>query len=215
MDKLKTLIGKYGRWQPLEDFINRIEAYAIEDFSIALGNAKSLLESIAREICQDKGLEIGATESVGGLLRMAYLALGHRADSSTNQISGALANIAQQMGTLRNEIDVQAHGKTLDKIRERNNRVDDLTKEFLISSTEIVACFLIRDFEKDSPIWTKKGLGDDLEYLVCEEFNDFWDESFGEFTMGDYSYLASDILFNVDNQAYTTEYQAHQTAEEE
>jgi len=215
MDKLKSLIEKYGRWQPLEDFVIRIEAYASEDFSIALGNAKSLLESIAREICQEKGLGIGSAESVGGLLRMAYLALGQRSESSTNQISGALANIAQQMGNLRNEIDVQAHGKTMEEIRERNSRIDDLTKEFLIDSTELVACFLIRNFEKDGPTILSRSPGDELDYLECEEFNEFWDESFGEFTMGDYSYLASEILFNVHHQAYSTEYQAYQVVEEE
>jgi len=32
------------------------------------------------------------------------------------------------------------------------------------------------------------------------------DDSFGEFVMGDYSYPASEILFNVDKQAYVNEY---------
>ena len=74
---------------------------------------------------------------------------------------------------------------------------------------------MIQDFEKDSPLLTRKSLENELDYLECEEFNEAWDESFGEFSMGDYSYLASEILFNVDYQAYATEYQAHQTVEEE
>ena len=215
MEKLRTLIEQYSRWQPLEDIINRIEAYVNEDFSMSLGNSKSLLESIAREICDNRNLEVGTTESVGGLLRMAYMALGFRSESLVNQISGALANIAQQMGNLRNDIDVQAHGKKLDEIRERNNRVDDLTKEFLIDSTELVACFLIRNFEKDSMPIMRVDSGDELEYLECEIFNEYWDEAYGEFNMGDYSYLASEILFNVDFQAYATEHRSYKMVEEE
>ena len=215
MEKLRTLIEQHSRWQPLEDIINRIEAYLHEDFSMSLGNSKSLLESIAKEICLRQNLEIGNTESIGGLLKMAFLALGYRNESLVNQISGALANIAQQMGSLRNDIDIQAHGKTLDEIRERNNRVDDLAKEFLIDSTELVACFLIQNFEKDNMPAIRVNSGDELIYLECEEFNEYWDEMFGEFNMGDCSYPSSEILFNVDYQAYTMEYRAHGTVEEE
>jgi hypothetical protein len=52
-----------------------------------------------------------------------------------------------------------------------------------------------------------------LDYYEAEEFNEFWDNSFGEFKMGDYSYPASEILFYVDNQAYKNEYNAFITTE--
>jgi hypothetical protein len=48
-------------------------------------------------------------------------------------------------------------------------------------------------------------LTDSLDYLEAEDFNELWDDSFGEFVMGDYSYPASEILFNVDKQAYVNE----------
>ena len=44
--------------------------------------------------------------------------------------------------------------------------------------------------------------------------NEFWDDSFGEFKMGDYSYPASEILFNVDKQAYVNEYKVYTETEE-
>jgi hypothetical protein len=43
---------------------------------------------------------------------------------------------------------------------------------------------------------------------LAEDFNESWDDSFGEFVMGDYSYPASEILFNVDKQAYVNEYKS-------
>ena len=47
-----------------------------------------------------------------------------------------------------------------------------------------------------------------LDYSDAEEFNEFWDDTFGEFQMGTYEYSASEILFNVDKQAYINEYNA-------
>ncbi len=109
---------------------------------------------------------------------------------------------------MRNEIGISSHGKSLEEIRERNNRVDILTREFLIDSVEIVSCFLIRNFENGNPRKSKDALEEKLDYWEAEEFNEFWDDSFGEFEMGNYAYAASDILFNVDKQAYINEYNA-------
>ncbi|OGB70358.1 MAG: hypothetical protein A2496_23160 [Burkholderiales bacterium RIFOXYC12_FULL_60_6] len=53
------------------------------------------------------------------------------------------------------------------------------------------------------------------EYDDNEDFNDFWDENFGEFAMGSYSYPASEILYNVDSQAYQTEYKIFNESKEE
>ena len=41
-----------------------------------------------------------------------------------------------------------------------------------------------------------------------------WDDSFGEFEMGSYSFPANEILFNVDNKAYMTEQQAFAEGED-
>jgi len=94
----------------------------------------------------------------------------------------------------------------LDEIKERNNKVDLLTREFLIDSMLVVAVFLIRAFENEKPPLAAALLEEPLDYYESTDFNDFWDESFGEFEMGDYSYTASEILFNVDYKAYKSEY---------
>ncbi|MCZ6803384.1 MAG: abortive infection family protein [Proteobacteria bacterium] len=122
-----------------------------------------------------------------------------------NQISGSLANIGQQIGNLRNEISPTSHGKQLNALEDRNDRVDLLAGEFLIDSTLLIATLLIRTFENDNP---RKKAEDQLDYFDADEFNNFWDEAFGEFEMGVYSYPASEILFNVDSDAYKTEHAA-------
>ena len=48
-----------------------------------------------------------------------------------------------------------------------------------------------------------------------EAFNEFWDETFGEFTMRDYSFSASEILFALDLPAYEQERKWHAEEEEE
>ena len=166
-----------------------------------------------------RAVELGASPSINAVLKRAFVALGYANENLVNKVSGSLANIGQELGNLRNEISPTSHGKSLDELRERNNKVDLLTREFLIDSTLTVAVFLIRAFEerKDLEVIAADEAIDVplLNYDESEDFNAFWDDAYGEFEMGDYSYLASEILFNVDYPAYETEYKAFLTSEPE
>ncbi len=209
MQKLQTIIEQYGRWRELEIYIERIDAHVEIDFSLALENAKALLETIGKDICKQRSVDLPNTPNMSIVLKKSFIAIGYKGDDLVNQISTSLANIAQQMGNLRNDIGLTAHGKPMDEIRDRNNKVDIFTRGLLIDTTEIVATFLIRGFESSSPLKPTVKAEDDLpEYTHNQDFNDFWDEAFGEFTMGNYSYPPSEILYNVDQQAYVTEHKA-------
>ncbi len=213
MEKLKSIIDQHSRWQPLEIFIERIEAHIDVDFSISLENSKTLLETIGHEIGQVNNVELASSSSTNAILKKAFVAIGYSGDDLVTQISSSLANIGQQIGNLRNEIGTSSHGKSLQDVKERNDKVDHFTRELLIGTTEIVASFLIRGFET---MTEKTGHHDVIElpnYNKNNEFNDFWDESFGEFEMGGYSYPASEILYNVDIQAYVTEHKVFKAGE--
>lgn len=214
MERLKKVIEQYGRWSELRTYTDRIEAHVSTDFSHAIENAKSLLETIAKEICKSKGIELGETASMNALMKKAFTAIGYSSNALVTQISTALANIGQQIGKLRNEISPTSHGMSLEKLRERNNRVDELTKAFLIDTTVIVASFLIRTFENESPRSKTETVETRLLYADNEAFNDFWDDLYGEFEMGDYSFPASETLFNVDYKAYVTEQKAFSEGDE-
>lgn len=220
MEKLRATIEQYGRWKELGQYIDRMEGHLETDFSVSVENTKALLESIGKEICSAKKIELAATSSINGVLKSAFFALGYSNENLVNQVSRSLANIGGEIGSLRNEISPTSHGKSLDELRERNNKVDALTRGFLIDSTLVVAVFLIRAFEerKDAAVLTVDDKTDDvglLKFEEAEDFNDFWDDAYGEFEMGDYSYAASEILFNVDCKAYETEYKAFKEAEPE
>ncbi|MFQ5676897.1 MAG: abortive infection family protein, partial [bacterium] len=182
--------------------------------SHALENAKALLESIGKEICTSKGVEIEATASINNILKKAFTAIGYTNSSLVAQISSALATIGQNIGQLRNHIGTTSHGRSLEDLKERNNAVDELTKEFLIDTTVSVASFLIRTFENENPRSKKETVETELGYNDNEPFNESWDELYGEFEMGSYSYPASEILFNVDYKAYMTEHQAFTKSDE-
>ncbi len=213
MKKLKKVIEQYGRWAVLSIYVERIETYIESDFSLCVENSKALLESIAKQICKEKGVVLTGNESINKLIKISFEAIGFEKGDSINIIASSLSAIAQEIGNLRTSIGSTSHGKSLDELEKRNQNMDFLTNEFLISSIEIVSCFLIRNFENENPRKPAESIDGTLDYYEAEEFNEFWDNLFGEFEMGDYSYPASEILFYVDNQAYKNEYNAFITTE--
>ena len=214
MHRLNKVIEQYGRWSGLTIYTERIEGHLESDFSQSLENAKSLIETICKEICELKGVEIEATASINHVLKKAFKAIGYPSSTPVTQISSSLITIGQQMGTLRNEIGSTSHGRSLDELRERNSKVDEMTKELLIDTTVIIASFLIRNFENENPRHSGESLVQKVQYSNNQEFNDFWDEVYGEFTMDYYSYPASEILFYTDNKVYLTELKAFKEGED-
>ena len=214
MERLKKVIEQYGRWTELTIYTERIEAHTSTDFSHAIENAKALLETIGKEICKSKGVELGGKPSINAVMKKAFTAIGYTSSSLVTQISSALATIGQQMGNLRSEISPTSHGKSLEELKERNNKVDELTKELLIDTTVIVASFLIRTFENENPRSKTETVEAELLYTDNKPFNEFWDDLYGEFEMGDYSFPASEILFNVDYKAYMAEQKAFSEGDE-
>lgn len=215
MNKLKKVISEYGHWDGLSQYIDRIEAYNETDFSQAFGNCKTLLESVGKEICNKRGKELASNPSMNSVVRSAFSSMGFTNSTIIQQISKSLGTLAQNIGELRNEIDPNAHGKTMEELRLRNSRVDILTREFLIDTVETVSVLLIRTFETQESRTPTEKLIDSLAYLESEDFNEYLDDSFGEFSMGKLSYPASEILFNVDKQAYVTEYKIFNDLENE
>lgn len=83
----------------------------------------------------------------------------------------------------------------------------------------VVAVFLIRAFEERKDAAAAVGTTEIEEALLnydeLEDFNTNWDDAFGTFNMGDYSYTASEILFGMDYKAYETEYRGFKESEPE
>lgn len=171
---------------------------------MAFENAKALLESVCKEICKSCGKELSTQSSMNSIVKTSFSALGFSNSEISTRISGSLASIGQIIGELRNDIGVTSHGRTVEELRQRNSKLDELTKDFLFDSIKTIIIFLIRSFEYkqvDTIDVPKK----EQENERNKEFDEFLDESYGEFVMGDYSYTASQILFAVDGEAYQYE----------
>lgn len=204
MQKLREVIETNTRWSEFNIFVDRIESSRNQDFSLAFENAKALLESVCKEICKSCGKELSPQSSMNGIVKTSFSALGFSNSEISTRISGSLSSIGQVIGELRNDIGVTGHGRTVEELRERNLKFDELTKDFLFDSITTIIIFLIRSFEykQVNTIDTPKK---EQENERNKEFDEFLDESYGEFVMGDYSYTASQILFAVDSEAYQYE----------
>ncbi len=208
MERLKELIENHSRWKSLLEYVRRIEAYRENDFSSCIENTKSLLETIGKEVCKINGIEVDNNSTVNGVIKQAFKSLGYSSSNITRQISTSLATIGQCIGEIRNEIGITSHGKTLQEIKDCNKHVDDFTKDFLVDSIEAISCLLINLVELKS--YNSISKQDDIVlYDNCEKFNDYWDDYYSEYKMGDYSFCASEILYSMDYEAYITELNAY------
>ena len=203
MERLKKVIERYGRWSKLTSYTDRIDAYKSTDFSHAIENAKALLETISKKICKSKGMELRGTPNMNVVMKKAFTAIGYSNDNLVTQISSALATTGQNVGELRNDISPTFHGKSLKELNERNNKVDELTKEFLIDTTVIIASLTY---------WRSIGTKDLIDrqsrlmiFGMIHIVSLRW--------VIDYSYKASEILFYTDNKAYLTELKAFMEGE--
>src|ERR1051325_4484327 len=132
MDKLREIIGTYSQWQSLEDYINRIEGYRDDDFPMCVENAKAMLETDAKEICTHRNREFGKQDGPGKILKLAFASLGYESTDTAQQIAGAIANIGNQMGLLRNQIGATSHGKPLAELEKRKEALNKASSEFLL-----------------------------------------------------------------------------------
>ncbi|MCY1670186.1 abortive infection family protein [Novosphingobium sp. SL115] len=212
IERLETVINQHGRWADLRIYTDRIAAHAETDFSHALENAKALLETICKEICSSKGVDMGSSATIQALMKRAFKEMGYPPSDLVTQVSTSLSTIGQKMGELRNQISPTSHGKTLDDLKRRNDLVDDLTREFLIDTTVSVASLMIRSFEGASPRAKPK---DVLLYTDCEDFNELLDETNAPFQIGVNSYPASEAFYSVDRTSYESEYRKFLEGEDE
>lgn len=212
LDRLEKVIDQHGRWSDLKVYTDRIAAHAESDFSHALENAKALLETICKEICNSKGADMGPAASFQALMKRAFKEIGYPPGDLVTQVSTSLGTIGQKMGELRNQISPTSHGKTLEDLKKRNDLIDDLTREFLIDTTVSVAALLIRTFEGANP---RAKLKDVLLYTDCEEFNELLDETNKPFEIGVNSYPASEAFYGVDRTSYESEYRKFLEGEDE
>jgi hypothetical protein len=201
MEKTRAVIKTYSRWEDLQIYPQRIEAFLESDFVSAIENGKALIEAICKTILTEQGKPCGENDKVHRLVRNTLQALGILSSAQISRFGSGLMTALQNLGELRNLIGDTSHGRSTEEMRR--NKIETLSARFLIDSVEIIACFLVEYYELEFP---KKKLSKKDVTIDYQPFDDYLDETYGRVKIATYEFLPSDILANLDSVAYQSEY---------
>jgi len=200
MELLRNICTAYSKWKPLEDYINRIETYRNNDGALVLENSKALIESICRTILEDLGETIASGESIQNLVSTACNKM--TCLPNTSDLIRSFVTVAQRLGEFRNNFSVIGHGASIYQIEERKNKITKATTDFMIATVGQLAVFLITVYQDEYPVTISK----DVRYEDNVDFNKRFDDENELISIGDYGpYSPSEVLFNIDVDAYKTE----------
>ena len=200
MDMLKEICNSYIKWKPLEEYILRIETYRDSDGVLVLENCKALIESICKTILEELKEKVSGKESFQALVSKACNKMSCL--PNTGDLARSFATVAQRLGEFRNNFAVISHGASVYQIEERRNKITKAATDFMISTVEQLAVFLITVYQEEYPL-QKQGK---IRYEDSPDFNDQFDEEIEPIQIGEYGpYSPSEILFNIDIDAYKTE----------
>lgn len=197
MEKLRTILKEYGKWESLEEYCRRIEGYLEDDFIIAVENSKSLIESICKTILEEHNVTYSRTEKLNKLFSNTLKTINIFGKEQISKFGSGLITAIQNLGELRNKIGDTAHGKSI--YENKKNKIGMISTNFLINSIEVIACFLIEYNEQEYPDKKEK---EELNYENFMDFNNYFDNINGNIEFSIYSYPASEVLFYVDSTAY-------------
>ncbi len=199
MELLKNICKSYLKWKPLEECILRIETYQDTDGVIVLESCKSLVESICRTILEDLKEPLTGTESLQALVsktcnKMACL-------PNVGDLARSFVTVAQRLGEFRNDFTVISHGASVYQIEEQKDKITKAASDFMISTVEQLAFFLITVYQVEYPLQKQEK----IRYEDNPDFNKHFDEDNEPIQIGLYGpYSPSELLFNIDIDAYKT-----------
>jgi Abortive infection C-terminus len=118
----------------IRDQLSRLQRTAESDPALAIGTAKELIESTAKTVLQERGLEVNDKDDLPALVKQAQEALGLRPSSAhpgpdgtdaVKRILGGLMSIATGLGELRNRGYGTGHGPKGERVglRPRHARL--------------------------------------------------------------------------------------------
>lgn len=204
MDKIKEVIQNHSCWKNLVIYPQRIETFLEKDIILAIENCKSFIETICKTILSEQNADFEETDSLNKLIRSTLLTLRILNPNQISKFSSGMITVIQNLGELRNLHGDTSHGKKLAEMGL--NKFEYISAQFLISAVECIACFLIEYYEHEFP---KKSQQNEPQYSDHQIFNDYFDDAFETVIFGDYEFLPSEILFNLDLTAYLAEKQKY------
>lgn len=201
MKKTQSFIEANGKWKALADYVLRIEAYRATSPGLVIENCKSIVESVFKTILvevESKTEEELKDWSIGELYRQVKKVLFFEEKGYCNIIGSFSSAISE----FRNKLGETSHGKDIYTLENNRNALFDDEMLFLLSTTDNIAYFLLCYYKNLYPVYAEKKKA--LVYDDNPEFNEWFDETEEQVSVGGITLSPSRVLFDGDIAAYKT-----------
>lgn len=201
MRKTQSFIDANVKWQPLGDYVLRIETYRASSPGLVIENCKSLVESIFKTILVETDSKTEADLKdcdIGNLYKQVKKVLFFEEKGYLNIIGSFSSAISE----FRNKLGETSHGKDIYTLENNRTALFDDEILFLLSTTDNISYFLLSYYKNLYPAYAEKRK--ELEYEDNQEFNEWFDETEEAVSLGGVSLSPSRVLFDGDTEAYKT-----------
>ena len=179
-------------------------AYADRESGLIVGQCKSLVEGLCKSILDESNVPADADINLSKLAKKAVQELAKNSaewkEQKTNEafkklinsFSLTLENAMSAIGTLRNEYCPLAHGRSSQHIP-----LDFVYAEFVAQQTDAILLFFLKLLDHSNSLQPEP-----VSYHENSEFNDYVNDQHGRLDIFEDTYLASEILFQMNKNKY-------------
>ncbi len=201
MEGARDILELAGSALYLEQQISALEKAVSESPNLVPDLARTLVETICTTILNDRGIE---SNSLGfkDLLQQTYnsvplLPLEKQDSGKTleaiQQLIDSLDNAIGSLTQLRHNEGLASHGKDAYFIP-----LETIQAEFIARSVDAIVTFLYMAHRQ----YVKEPIHRLISYSDYPDLNDFIDDNNDPVVIFDLTYPPSEVLFNIDRQAY-------------
>lgn len=211
MQKTKTFISQNNKWNPLREYILRIENFLDSAPGLVIENCKSLLESIFKTVLVEvnhKTAEDLKDLNIGTLYKQVKTCLFLEKRGYCNVIGSFTKALAE----FRNALGETSHGKDIYTLENNRNALFHDEVNFLIATTDSISFFLLSYYTNLHPSLAEKRK--ELKYADNSDFNDWFDQTESPVNVGGISLSPSKTLFDGDTEAYKVQLEVYQEKDE-
>lgn len=187
----------------IEEQVRALELAVTDNTGLAFDLARTLVESTCRTILSERGIEFGSSDDLPKLFKAVRTCLPFlppdassesKARQSLEQTLNGLNTTLQGVCELRNHCGFASHGS--DGPRPHLESIQAL---LAAQAADAIVGFLYRMHHQD----TNRPQHTHLNYKDNQDFNEWLDEQADEIQILSLPpYLASEVLFSVDREAY-------------
>ena len=184
----------------VEELVKALEWAVVENPGLAFDLAKTLIESTCRAVLDERSIQYSSADDLPRLLKsttqnLPFLPPAASAESRTReslrQTLGGLSSAVQGICELRNRSGFASHGSG------RARPTMESTQALLVAAAaDAIVGFLYRVHTRDRSLPRK------LTFDSHGMFNEYLDETWGVFIVNEMPFRASEVLFQMDPEAY-------------